>query len=86
MITAMFENDRLAGLEDSIEINDSSPDQETLAAIQIKISEGVGVANHVVCIVGYDDNYKKGVGGIGSSYDPLGQKDFTRGLRRDRRL
>ena len=72
VITAIYQNDRLRGVK-TPDIDDKIPDQETLNSFAFDTN---GSSNHVVCILGYNDNYKDGVGYflIKNNYTEWGNK------------
>lgn len=73
VITAIYQNDRLRKIN-TIDIDDNVLDQETLDAFKLETN---GTSNHVVCILGYNDNYKNGVGYflIKNNYTTWGNKN-----------
>lgn len=59
VIIGLYQNNRLHNYKGK-EMDDILPDAETLN--EIEKHQPKGISNHVICILGYNDNYKNGKG------------------------
>ena len=59
IVISVYQNDRLYGIHTK-DIDDTLPDSKTLA--KIMKNTNFGISNHVICILGYNDDYKVGKG------------------------